>query len=171
MYSVTRAFHEKQETRDSRPLLLLFFVNKHGTRLWSDITPGEEMSGSREIHLADGSWLADGTVYAGLGSAALLAAESRVLDFGDLRESLLPLEESLQASSGMAERAQYKVVLDNSDSEIARIAAVENVLDAYGELRIGWPGLWGGDFMTRFRGKCLSYKFGRTSATLDFQAV
>jgi len=172
MYSETKAFHDRKTDRGLQPVVIFLFTTKHGVRLWSGMTPNEGLAGETgEIHRADGTWLADGSIMAGFGSLSVIASESRVLDWGEMRESLIPFEESLSASLGMSERTQYRIVVDNSDGEIARIAAMENVLNAEGEVRIGFAELGGDDFLTRFRGRVMSYKLEGVQATLELQAV
>jgi hypothetical protein len=171
MYSETAAFHGAKIKRNVSPILLFHLSNPHGVRVYSSMTPDESLAGVESVKRADGTFSAEGEIYAGFGTANIIAVEPRIIDWGEIRESLITYEESLEASWGMAERTQYTIKLDNSDAAISKIASTENLLNAIGELKIGFPGLANNDYMLRFKGRVISFSMDHNSVTLELQAV
>lgn len=174
MFSLSQDFHRARRQKGRAPIVLFVLNNALGTRVYSDRYPSGEIVGLVSAALADGTLLADGSATAGLGSLTLLDQGARVLSFGRLRETLTPFKGELLASLEQEETGSISVVLSNAGANgrrpFSRLEALENLLGAEGELRLGFSQVRAREYLTRFRGKVAAYQLEPERLTLKLRA-
>ena len=175
MYSLSQDFHRARRDRNQAPVVLFCLSNAFGARLYSDRHPGQAFADRMASVIADGRRKADGGAKAGDGSLPLLERGARVLSFGRLRETLAPLKNEILASLKQEEAGSLSLVLSNSGPKdgrpFSRLEARENLLGAMGELSVGYSEVAPQDFMSRFRGRVVSYTLEAERLTLTLRAL
>lgn len=175
MYSLSQAFHRARRQRSQAPVVLVSLTNAFGLRVYSDRYPTDATLGLVAVVLANGQALADGTCQAGAGSQPLLERGAKVLSFGRLRETLSPLKGALLASLAQEEAGTLSLVLSNGGAKgqrpFSRLEALENLLGAQAEIRVGYAGLEARDFLRRFAGRVVSYRLEAEQITLSLKAL
>ncbi len=174
MFSLSQEFHAARRQKGRAPIVLFVLNNALGTRVYSDRYPTGEIVGLASAAVADGSLLADGSASAGQGSMTLLDQGARVLSFGRLRETLTPFRGELLASLEQEEVGSVSLVLSNAGAAgqrpFSRMEALENLLGAEGELRLGFSRLRGRQYLTRFKGRVIAYRLESERLTLTLRA-
>lgn len=176
MYRASLSFHQRLRS-GARPLVILALDNAAGTRLYARCAPDLDSFGWTDVHLADGSYQADGSVQAGEGSQAVLTRRADLKSGARLTETLTPQRSDLLASLSGQEAGHLAVTLKNSEEpdggrHFSRIIARENILGAQVTLRSVFKGLPGGeDALDRFRGRVLAFRLSREEITLELGAI
>lgn len=159
-----------------RAVLLLHFINEGGQRVWGDVSPTDIMLGSLETTLADGRHTADGTRTAGLLSQVVLERGARLLDAGEMKESLQPHRGRLLTNLGSTEALSHRVVLSNVRDgsgvhPMSRLQSQENILSAQCELHCTFPGFLSSDAQPLSKTIVQAYRLSRERLTLELKGV
>ncbi len=159
-----------------RAVLLLHFINEGGQRVWSDVSPTDTMLGSLETTLADGRYPADGSRTAGVLSQVVLERGARLLDSGEVKESLQPHQGRLLTNLGYREALSHQIVLSNAKDgpgvhPMSRLQSQENILSAQCELHCTFPGLLSSEAQLLSGTIVQAYRLSRERLTLELIGV
>ena len=175
MYSLPLEF--KRRLQDGFfPEAVLALENAAGLRLYGTRQPEPDAFGWTEVHLADSSHRADGSVRAGEGSLSIVARRA-ALSWVRLSETLTPERSDLLGSLRGQEAGRLAAVLNNDPDgdgprHFSRILMAENILGASVRLRLVFPDLSGPEeTLDRFRGRVLAFSLTREKLTLEVGAL
>ncbi|MBI4800148.1 MAG: hypothetical protein HY794_15760 [Desulfarculus sp.] len=153
----------------ARPCILFRLTNAYGQYAFSNLLPDDEMLGLAEPKRADGSWLADGSATG--GAMSQMADGALIKTFGALSEGLSPQTDNLLLGLSQDEMPAITILLANRANLFARLACTQNLLQAVGELLIGFEGIPVREYMLRYRGKVQRVLLTRDEATLELEAA
>lgn len=103
--------------------------------------------------IADGTYLADGSITAGGGSVGNVADKSaRVLDFGSLERSLVSQTSNLLSSFSGKQQQHNEIVLDNADDYFSKMLPKEPFLSRTLSIHVGFEDLPQSDHPQMFQG-------------------
>lgn len=105
-----------------------------------------------EASIADGTFLADGTIIAGGYSVGLIDKGARVLSFGSFERTLQPLNDDVLTAYSGRQLQHISLELDNVDRYFSRLIAKEPFLGRPISLYVGFEEDPQGDHMSIFRG-------------------
>lgn len=156
MYNRSVAFMNAAKSK-AEPLVILGLQTVGGIGLHAKHTPTLAQSGFTTGALADGTWLADGTVKAGEGSVALIALRSDAITFGPVGESLSSRPGDLGGLFSSGRDAEIWVTLSNEVGPNAKryfswLAASDGIVGAVVDLAVTFTGLTATDVLRRFSG-------------------
>lgn len=171
MIKITPYFHYWSRYMGKPPLVVAFFDNAFGRRVWSDQAITDEMLALGQPALADGTWTADGSITAGSGSGGILAYGPRVRRFGAPRGSLSGNARDPLSGLSEEEISSLIMVLDDTDKEMRRIACVENLVGGPMIISLGYKNMESRDFLARFSGTAWRASFQNNECTLELRAV
>lgn len=166
MLAVAQNFYERAMDIYATPFKLLILTTVMGQYAISDVAPGDEMITLAGIKIADGSYLADGSATAGAGTMPLLGAGDWVIKWGTISEQFAGLSGVLLGSVRRDRLTEYSVTLDNHEGLFSRIKAEQRLVGSTLELRLGYGGLAGHEWITRFTGRVYKAKVSRTDCVL-----
>lgn len=109
--------------RGEIPISYILIQTHMGYRAYAE----KELKGIFDIlgHLADGTYLADGSHTAGSESAGVLEKEGRVISFGSFERLLQSMEEDILGAYQSKTLQHMSVELDNTDGYLAKLIASE----------------------------------------------
>ncbi len=80
------------------------------------------------IYIADGTWIADGTVFAGIGGLEVLEKPGKIIAIGSLTRTLKPQIASLLAMFTSKQLQHITISLDNTDNYFSKLISTEALL-------------------------------------------
>jgi len=122
MYRTTIDFH-KRLTRGEIPTPYIIIQTHMGYRAYAE----KELTTVFDpaAYLLDGSWLLDGSVLLGSGSAGVMEKSARVISFQPFERNLQSLKEDVLASYQSKTLQHLTIDLDNSDHYFSKLIASE----------------------------------------------
>ncbi|MEW6613949.1 MAG: hypothetical protein AB1401_00535 [Thermodesulfobacteriota bacterium] len=146
-------------------------TNTAGLRIFSERRPPENIVQVTEIALFDGSYTFNGDILYGDGYEAILDFGGRVLNWGELRNTLLPGGNDLFSSLQSQEISTISISMDNTDKYFSKILGTENLLSAGVEVLVGFDGIARDEFIKQFTGIVQKVSLGDGKTTLNLRAV
>lgn len=175
MHDLSLDMWRAAKTAHQKATALFVFQNAHGVRIFGESDPDPELLGLAGPRLADGSWVADGSITAGRDSLQVIGHGGLVLKWGSLRETLVPTESDLLGSLKQSETGAVTLTLNNAaepfDKQFSLIQATEPLLGAQGKIMLTFPGVPIRDAATRFSGRVTKYVLTSTTCELTLEAV
>ncbi len=156
--------------RGERPLLIAYFSNGYGVRIWATQYPPRVADLAGDENPLDGSWKLDGSVKLGSDLGGILDRAGRLMEIGDLEEG--SPDESVEEGFEQTDPARITLTLSNDDLAMSIMEAEENVLSALIRLTMIQPGAteWGDRFdLGEFRVK--EYELERERMILECEEV
>ncbi len=124
----------------ARLILIVYFVNAYGVRVWATQHPPKIADAAGDEHLADGTWKADGSIKAGSDLGGILERAGRIVEggIGALEEG--NPEASLEETQAETDPAVIEIRVDNEDGAMSALEAQENIVSAVVRLTAIHPG-------------------------------
>lgn len=170
MLATTPAFDAARANVNLAPFLIFRWTNSFGQYVFAKHGVDDSLLRVGGAKLADGSWLADGSIKGGSGTVGVLG-EGRYMDtFGSLISSLVPLIDDILGAWQQTELAEAQAVLTDWTGLIKRIACTQDVAGSMGEYLLGYPNTEIYDFITLFNGVVQSYTLDQKNLVLDMAA-
>lgn len=148
-------------------LVVMILRTAYGEYALSDKPLTPEMLGLAGLKLADGSWLADGSIVAGGNYRALLASGDLVSKFGRIRETLSPIRDDIAAGLRSGQASTMSVVLEDQDGLLAGLDGTGELAGAEAEILFGYAGLEARHWIKRYSGQISKYTFDGLKMTLN----
>jgi len=159
------------------PLVVLGILTPGGRRLYAKMAPPLSLTGFQEPMLADGSWYADGTYYAGRKASPILSRRGDVEAMGSLSETLQASAGDLIGLLSAGRAGDVSVKLKNTVDEegllhFSRLAALngEGLVGSQVEITVNFPELTSDDALKRFYGRIKQASVGPESVSLRLRA-
>jgi len=163
VFRVPIDFYDKLKNGEN-PVPYLLLVNSLGVRYFSIKT----LSGFFDIepYLANGQYLADGSIYAGTPSLVnTIERSARLLSISGLDKSL---SRDFTALSFTPEKSQQSISfdLDNNDHHFSTLVATEPFLKQEVQLRLGFESLPFSNHIVFFKGRVNNLRLERNKLTI-----
>ena len=135
------AFALAQADTQRAPLMIATVQTTAGVRLFTAVGLTDAEIATTGGTKLDGTWTLGGTVTFGSFLSPIIANESRVLSFGQMRDtgSILPTVNIRGQRS--REVGSVEVLLRNDDDYFGRLLAQDTILSATIEIAVGFRGL------------------------------
>jgi len=176
VFRITAAWWAAAQT-NRQPLVVLAILTPGGRRLYSKMAPPLSLAGFQEPRLADGSWSADGTDFAGRYASPILSRRGDVEAMGSLSESLQASAGELIGLLSAGRTGDVSIKLKNTADEegllhFSRLVALngEGLVGSQAEITVNFPELTSDDALKRFYGRIKQASVGPESVTLRLRA-
>ncbi len=125
MFDISKEFHDRLE-RGEIPTPYIVIETHLGYRAYAEkeLTVVFDLDG----YLLNGSWLLDGSVTLGSGSAGVIEKGGRVISFGGFERAIQPAKADLLTGYVSKQRQHFSVTLTDADNHFSRMQAVEPFL-------------------------------------------
>lgn len=163
MYNTTVGFH-KRISRGEVPDVYIIVHTDMGYRAWGQREL--KMAFDEEGHIADGSWIADGSVTAG-SSLGLLEASGRLLGISGNERTIQPKRKDFLTAYGQKQKQHLAVTLDNADHHFSKLVAKEPLLSKPLTKYVGFQDDPIGEHLQRFDGTITEVKIDGTTAIIE----
>jgi len=170
MYSKSLAFSNLQ-SEGRKEISVCKIVNSAGTRLFAEAFPPSNINLPPNVKLFDGTYLCDGGIDFGGSVEGMLDFGGRVLNWGEIRETLMPSSGDLILSQREQEISTMKIVLNNADKYFSEMLGRENLLEAEVSILIGFSDISSNEFMTQFSGKVNNLTLMADKLSLDVWTI
>lgn len=167
---VTQAFLDAQAAGEE-PITLAFLQSGMGRRVYGFITPTQQQMGSTGglIQYDGSATVGGGSVF---GSTALVLDWGPfLLNVGTVSESLTADGDNLLTSLSGTEIASLSAQFLNQDDHFSDILGDESFLAQTFLLRVGYPSLAYGDFLTLYTGTVIREAINELACEIDTEAV
>jgi hypothetical protein len=117
--------------------------------------------------LADGTYLADGSITAGIGSQGIIEKSGRVVSVSGFERTIQPTRDNVLLSYQGKQLQHLSVVLDNADHYFTRLIAKEPFLGRPLSEYVGFDDLPLGEHLKIFEGTISEIKVTPKNITLE----
>ena len=136
------------------PIIYCFLTSTRNTRVYGMLPPDDAEIGVTQLASCDGTITAGDGTY--LGALPIVEYLPRIISFGSLRETLIPIQRDFLSSLTMIEIGSFVITLDNSDGHFSALLGDdkdEQFLGSTCDIYQGFQGLAFADFLRIIRGE------------------
>ena len=170
MYKKSLAYYQKQE-QGEQEIAILRIINPAGLRIFSDDLPPANILIQTELTIYNGTITYNGDKLYGEGYEDILDFSGRIIDWGELQETLLPDADDLISSLQSQEISTLSVELNNADKYFSKLLGKETFISATVELLIGFRTIARNEFMEQFTGKVQKMFLTDEKITLNLRTI
>jgi len=157
-------------SRGERPILIVYFINGYGARVYSSEYPPTIADLAGDDKFLDGTWKLDGSIILGDGVGAIHDRAGRLIEISSLEEG--SLDDTVQSGFERSDPARITVSLSNDDLGLSLIESEENILSAVLRLTMIQSGAT--DWVDKFEFgeyRVMEYELSRDRLTLQCEEV
>lgn len=149
MYRIPINFYRRL-MRGEVPITYVLILTHLGYRAYAEKEPSAIFDAAAAI--ADGTWLADGTIVAGDTSVGVIDKGARVLTFPPFERTIQPVKDDVLTALGSKQLQHVSIEMDNSDRYFSRIVPAEPFLGRPINIYVGFEADPQGEHLSVFQG-------------------
>ena len=160
MYRSTKDFHDRI-TRGEKPYAHILINTHMGFRGYAERTKDDASA-----YLADGTYLADGSITAGSG-LGLLETQRRLLSYSGFDRTVQPRKSDIMAAYNRKQQQRITITLDNADNHFSELIALEVFLSRNLFLYLGFVDLNINEHLRLFAGQIFETELDRMTCKVS----
>lgn len=164
MYRTTLNFHKYIE-QGRVPIAYILIQTDMGWRAYAEKTLTETFDEAAQI--ADGTYLADGSIYASGIPIGAVDLQGRILRISNPQRTIRPSNRSISNSYNVKQQMHLSVTLDNCDDYFSRLIAKEPFLSKTLRSYVGFEALPHWESLRQFQGVITATKINANTFVIE----